>query len=97
MAAKRKTCPTSRGKRPSAKTKYADPANCKYPIDTKKHVRAAIAYFSRFGHTYAPAKRRLVWGRIKRAAKAKGIEVSPCSGPRPARKTGCPTRKRKRS
>lgn len=62
---------------PKSKALYADPANWKYPIDTKKHVRAAIAYFSkaknRAGYTQAQQDR--IWGRIRAAAKKFGIEM----------------------
>jgi hypothetical protein len=63
---------------PKTKKKYADPNNYKYPLDTEKHVRAAIAYFSKPKNysIYSPDERHAMWNRILRAAKKFGIEVS---------------------
>jgi hypothetical protein len=63
---------------PKKSAHYADPKNFKYPIDTEKHVRAAISYFSkpdnRKGYTSDEVK--TIWGRINRAADKFGIERS---------------------
>ncbi len=67
---------------PKSEKKYADPKNKKYPIDTEKHIRAAIAYFSKPKNykMYKPEERKSMWRRIKSAAKKKGIEVSEDTG-----------------
>lgn len=68
---------------PESKKQYADPANFKYPLDTEKHVRAAISYFSKPKNAgvYSGEQQRAIWGRIKSAAKKRGIELSEESGP----------------
>lgn len=60
------------------RSQYADPENYKYPLHSKKNVRAAISYFSQSKNSsmYSPEKRRKMWGRILRAAKRFGINVS---------------------
>jgi len=62
---------------------YADPANYKYPIDTEKHVRAAISYFSqpKNASVYGQAEQKSIWARIRAAAKKFGIEMGESSGP----------------
>ena len=62
---------------------YADPDNYKYPIDTEKHVRAAISYFSnpKNAGKYSKAKQKSIWACIRRAAKKFGIEIGEKSGP----------------
>jgi len=58
-------------------TKYADPVNKKYPIDSPEHVRAAIVYFIRYGlKFYTKQEAQLVARRILRAAKEYGINIS---------------------
>jgi hypothetical protein len=56
---------------------YADPVNKKYPLDAK-HIHAAIAYFSKPENQaeYSPEERKLMWGRIRRAAKKHGVEMA---------------------
>ena len=68
---------------PKSKKQYADPKNFKYPLDTEKHVRAAISYFSKPKNAavYSSAEQKSVWGRIKSAAKKYGIKFSKESGP----------------
>ena len=63
---------------PKDKWEYADPHNYKYPLDTEKHVRAAISYFSKPENyeKYSKDERKTIWKRILRAAKKYGIEVS---------------------
>jgi len=55
---------------------YADPVNKKYPLDAE-HIHAAIAYFSKPKNQakYSPEERKLMWGRIRRAAKKHGVEM----------------------
>jgi hypothetical protein len=66
---------------PTSKDDYADPTNFKYPLETEKHVRAALSYFSKKANRskggYSPAEQKFMWGRILRAAKKYGIELSP--------------------
>jgi len=61
---------------------YADPANKKYPIDTRAHVKAAWSYISmpKNAAKYSSSELAKIKGRIKRAAKKFGIEISEESG-----------------
>lgn len=63
---------------PDSKTKYADPKNFKYPVDTEAHVRAAWSYIhmpkNRKGYT--PAEVSAIEGRIKSAGKKFNIDFS---------------------
>jgi len=63
---------------PKKKKQYGIPSEYKYPLDTGKHVRAAMAYFSKPKNykKYSPEERKAIWKRIIRAAKKLGIEVS---------------------
>jgi len=58
--------------------KFADPTNKKYPIDTEKHVRAAWSYINHKDNAaeYEAGEVKTIKGRIKRAAKKLGIEIS---------------------
>jgi len=62
---------------------YAVPDEYKYPIDTEKHVRAAISYFSnpKNAGKYSVSKQKTIWARIRRAAKKFKIEIGKKSGP----------------
>jgi hypothetical protein len=57
---------------------YAAPG-FKYPIDNEKHIRAALAYFNKPKNysMYSPSQRKVILGKILRAAKKHGIDVSP--------------------
>ena len=63
---------------PESKDDYADPTNYKYPLDTEKHVRAAMGYLSQADNAakYGPEERKFMWRRIITAAKKYGIELS---------------------
>ena len=65
---------------PSDKSKYADPTNYKYPLETEAHVRAALSYFSKPANRskggYSPEEQKFMWKRIIAAAKKFGIELS---------------------
>jgi len=63
---------------PKERSAYADPNNYKYPIDSERHVRAALAYFSRPKNRkgYTDAEAKAIFGRILKAAKKYGIEIS---------------------
>ena len=56
---------------------YLDAANLKYPIDTEKHIRAALSYFSQYQGSYPPEKRKKMWRKLIKRAKHFGIEISP--------------------
>lgn len=57
---------------------YADQRNHKYPVDTDKHVRAALSYFAmeRNKSKYSPAEQHHILGRIYAAAHKHGIKVN---------------------
>lgn len=61
---------------PESKSKYADPVNFKYPIDTEEHVRAALAYIgqARNRKKYEAKELAYIETRIHAAAKKFGIE-----------------------
>jgi len=63
---------------PKSRSQYADPKRYKYPLDTYKHVRAALAYWSKAANRrgYSPEEQRQIWRRILRACKKFGIKVS---------------------
>src|SRR5215210_2326221 len=53
-------------------TRFADPTNKKYPIDTSGRIKAAWAYLHQPSNAakYTAAERRIIQGRIRKAAKA---------------------------
>jgi len=57
---------------------FADPVNNKYPIDTEEHIRAAWSYINHKDNAakYEKGDVETIKGRIKRAAKKQGIEIS---------------------
>lgn len=61
---------------PESKSKYADPVNYKYPIDTEEHTRAALAYIGQARNRKKYTKKELAYieSRIHAAAKKFGIE-----------------------
>jgi hypothetical protein len=61
---------------PEKRSQYAIPSEYKYPLDTAKHVRAAIVYFTKHRGQYSLDEQKSIWKRIIRAAKKFGIEVS---------------------
>ena len=69
--------------KPYGDVEYADPGYRKdkkrrYPIDTEKHVRAALSYFSKPKNQsyYSPSQVKSIMGRIRSAAKKFGIQLS---------------------
>jgi hypothetical protein len=58
-------------------TKFADPTNKKYPIDTPGRIRAAWAYIHQPSNArkYTAADRRTIQGRIRRAAEDRKVEL----------------------
>jgi len=71
---------------PKADVKYADPgyreSTARYPIDSEPHVLAAIAYLSmpKNAEKYSAEQLKLMWGRIREAAKEYGIEMAEHTG-----------------
>jgi DNA helicase HerA-like ATPase len=57
---------------------YADPSRFKYPVDTVKHARAAMSYFSKPKNhgMYSSSERKAIARRIARAARKFGITIS---------------------
>ena len=64
---------------PKERSQYADPEHYMFPLDTKKRVRSAIAYFEKHHWSAAEHKTRAA-KRIVAAAHRMGIEVDPKSG-----------------
>jgi hypothetical protein len=64
-----------RAKKEYGDVTYADQANHKYPIDSKKHVRAAISYFGmpKNRAKYSPEDQKKIANKISAAAKKLGI------------------------
>jgi hypothetical protein len=58
-------------------TRFADPTNKKYPIDTAGRIKAAWAYIHQPSNKakYPPGERRLILGRIRQAAKARHLTL----------------------
>ena len=52
-------------------TRFADPTNKKYPIDTPGRIKAAWAYIHQPNNAakYSPGERRTIISRIRKAAK----------------------------
>lgn len=80
VAAARDERASKKGNKPYGNVAYADPKNGKYPIDTKKHVKAAWAYINmpKNADTYPLNGVSLasVKAKIKAAAKKFGIDIS---------------------
>lgn len=58
-------------------TIFADPTNKKYPIDTPGRIKAAWAYIHQPSNSakYTAAERRTIMGHIRKAAKARRVEL----------------------
>jgi hypothetical protein len=56
---------------------FADPVNHKYPIDTPGRIKAAWAYIAQPNNAakYTAEEVRTIKVRIRRAAKARGVEL----------------------
>ena len=65
------------GERKYGDVEFADPVNNKYPIDTPDHVRAAWSYINHADNAakYSNDEVDTIKGRIKRAAKRRGVEI----------------------
>ncbi|HVC80252.1 MAG TPA: DUF6582 domain-containing protein [Chloroflexota bacterium] len=66
------------GQREYGDVTFADPTNRKYPIDTPEHIRAAWSYINHKDNAakYEGDEVATIKGRIKRAAKHAGVEIS---------------------
>ena len=66
------------GVREYGDVEFADETNHKYPIDTPEHVRAAWSYINHADNAakYTKEEVKTIKGRIKRAAKKHGVEIS---------------------
>jgi hypothetical protein len=58
-------------------TRFADPTNKKYPIDTPGRIKAAWAYIHQPSNKakYTAGERRAILGRIRQAAKARRLAL----------------------
>jgi hypothetical protein len=67
-----------RGEHEYGDVEFADPTNKKYPVDTPEHVRAAWSYINHSDNAakYTKNEVKLIKGRIKRAARSHGVEIS---------------------
>ena len=76
--ARRKDVNPEEGERKYGDVEFADPVNNKYPIDTEEHIRAAWSYINHEDNAakYHKSDVRKIKERIKRAARANGIEIS---------------------
>ena len=66
-----------RGEHEYGDVKFADPVNNKYPIDSARHIRAAWSYVNHADNAakYSKDEVNKIKARIKRAAKAHGVEI----------------------
>jgi hypothetical protein len=67
----------ARGLEKYGETLFADPTNKKYPIDTPGRIKAAWAYLHQSSNAakYTAAERRTLQSRIRKAAKARRVEL----------------------
>jgi hypothetical protein len=63
---------------PEDKSKYADPKNFKYPVDTAEHAKAAWSYINKAKNAgeYSAEELAKIKARIRAACKKFGIEIS---------------------
>jgi hypothetical protein len=66
------------GLREYGDVQFADPTNHKYPIDNPEHIRAAWSYINHKDNAakYDADEVKAIKGRIERAAKKHGVEIS---------------------
>ncbi len=74
---RRRDADPSEGVEKYGETRFADPTNKKYPIDTPSRIKAAWAYIHQPNNAakYTAAERRTIHGRIRRAAKDRRVEL----------------------
>jgi hypothetical protein len=58
-------------------TRFADPTNKKYPIDTPGRIKAAWSYIHQPSNAakYTAGERRTIKGRIRKVAKARKVTL----------------------
>ncbi len=66
------------GEREHGDVQFADPTNNKYPLDSPQHVRSAWSYIHHKDNAnkYDNDEVETIKGRIRRAAKQYGVEIS---------------------
>ena len=74
---RRKDADPEEGLRKYGRTTFADPVNRKYPVDTPGRIKAAWAYIHQPSNEakYSATELRAIRGRIRRAAKARGVAL----------------------
>jgi hypothetical protein len=74
---RRRDADPSEGLEKYGNTRFADPTNKKYPIDTPGRIKAAWAYIHQPSNAakYTPVERRSIKSRIRQAAKSRGVKL----------------------
>jgi len=74
---RRKDADPSEGLQKYGDIRFADPTNKKYPIDTPGRIKAAWAYIHQASNAakYTAAERRMIQSRIRKAARARKVEL----------------------
>ena len=74
---RREDADPSEGLQKYGDTRFADPTNKKYPIDTPGRIKAAWAYIHQPSNAakYTAAERRTIQNRIRKAARASKVEL----------------------
>ena len=74
---RRRDADPAEGLKKYGETRFADPTNKKCPIDTPGRIKAAWAYVHQPSNAekYTPAELRTIKARIRRAARARALEL----------------------
>ena len=74
---RRRDADPSEGVEKYGNTRFADPVNKKYPIDTPGRIKAAWAYIHQPSNAakYTAGERRTLRTRIRQAAKTRGVTL----------------------
>ena len=74
---RRRDADPSKGVEKYGNTRFADPTNKKYPIDTPGRIKAAWAYIHQPNNSakYTAEERRIIRSRIRKAAKSRGVTL----------------------
>jgi hypothetical protein len=74
---RRRDADPDEGRRKYGDTRFADPTNKKYPIDTPGRIKAAWAYIHQPSNAakYSAAERRTIQSRIRKAAKERKLAL----------------------
>ena len=74
---RRRDADPEEGRKKYGDTLFADPTNKKYPIDTPGRIKAAWSYIHQPSNAakYTAAERRIIKGRIRKAAKARRMDL----------------------